>query len=167
MLTLPSPYTVIKLVELPIGGKLMNVALSVIIALRSSALSVNIQSTLRGKIATSRDMTALLCKFTRQLTTVYPEITTCLIHRELNHHIFCTLYSEKLSSDPDGVVTRTRRTGAIRYGAIAVLRPNKSLQRGGEVNIRASLLLNRLYDSTASPRYDSVKFVINFTDICS
>ena len=61
MLTRLSPYTVIRLVELPSGGNWMNVALSLTMDLRSSARSVTIQSSLRGKIAVSREMTDLLC----------------------------------------------------------------------------------------------------------
>ena len=59
-LTLWSPKTVMRLVELPSGGNIMNVPLSFITALRSSVRSRTIQSSLRGKIAVSLETTALL-----------------------------------------------------------------------------------------------------------
>ena len=57
--TLQSPHTVIRLVELPIGGNWMNVALSFMIDLRSSIRSVSIQSNFRGRIAVSFEMSCL------------------------------------------------------------------------------------------------------------
>jgi hypothetical protein len=60
MLTRWSPNTVIRLVELPIGGNWMKVALSLMTVLRSSARSVIIQSSFLGRIAVSREMMPLL-----------------------------------------------------------------------------------------------------------
>src|SRR6266852_8711432 len=60
MLTRWSPNTVIRLVELPIGGNWIKVALSLMTVLRSSARSVIIQSSFLGRIAVSREMMPLL-----------------------------------------------------------------------------------------------------------
>lgn len=66
MLTRWSPYTEMRLAWLPIGGKLMNVPLSLMICLMSSRRSESIQSSLRGRIAVSREMMHLLCRDERE-----------------------------------------------------------------------------------------------------
>jgi hypothetical protein len=65
ILTLWSPKTVIKLACEPTDGTWMYVPLSFMIALTSSMRSVRSQSSLRGRMAVSREMTSLLCSSIR------------------------------------------------------------------------------------------------------
>jgi hypothetical protein len=60
MFTRWSPKTVMRLAWEPTDGTWMYVPLSLIIDLTSSSLSVNSQSSLRGRMAVSLEMTNLL-----------------------------------------------------------------------------------------------------------
>lgn len=77
----------------------MKVALSDMIDLRSSALSVTIQSSLRGRIAVSLDMTDLLWEH-NEPSSEY-QYDTYFVDRYLVQHIPCPLNTKKLAGDPD------------------------------------------------------------------
>lgn len=119
----------------------MNVALSVIIALRSSGRSVTIQSSLRGKMAVSREMTDLLCQNGETLDAELVGLKYYLVRRALVKHIACTLNTEKLAGDPDDAV-RARCTSIFgRQGDVGT---NQTLQRRREIDIGPSFLLDGL-----------------------
>lgn len=102
MFTRWSPKTVMRLAWEPTDGTWMYVPLSLIIDLTSSSLSVNSQSSLRGRMAVSLEMTNLLyAQSANTLATLRINLKTHLLHRDVEQHVSRTLYPKELSCDPD------------------------------------------------------------------
>lgn len=69
------------------------------IVLNSSIRSVNNQSSLRGKMAVSRDMTSLLWPSASPRN----KVPTDLLHRDIQEHISRPLHAEEFARDPHRV----------------------------------------------------------------
>lgn len=113
MLTRWSPQTVMRLPWLPSSGNEMKVPLSTIAALMSSSRSVRSQSSLRGRIGVSREMTDLVCSERRKSGKVSQRAGVegerdraagrthaDFVARDLVEHVPGPLDAEELAGDP-------------------------------------------------------------------
>lgn len=108
MLTRWSPNTVIWLVWLPTGGKVIKVPFSCMMVLRSSARSVSIQSSFLGIIVASAEIFVLDYAMVNRGTHM-DRNRTYLVQGNLIQHIASALNAVELARDPNDARVLFRR----------------------------------------------------------